>query len=330
MKVFKTLCAVLLIAAVTSQFVTSSDPSGIESGVFTLLPAVNQAPSTILITFSDASILGPPFFGIALIDISSAPKQNYRFVPTSTPTVTSTSASFTYSISNSWISLSLSWLASNGEPIVLSMFTLAPTTQGTFSVLLPSNFPLYYPNSAQVRIDTLIAGFDYSNAGSNTGLAIRIIPAPNSPPASSINPLYADVIVNVSANGQLVAPSPITSSSTTASQASLQYYLTYEPTTGTALTTLVVTVLVHTVSYKNAPMFSTIETGYAIPQITTATRTNLLFAYRNDLSVPSPKAIFGFESIEFPLTSSTLNIKMSLVSAQTSTTTSTLSTFSVD
>jgi hypothetical protein len=320
----KTLCIVLLIATLNSQTGTAN-PAGIESGVFILLPTTSQIPSTIFITFSDASILGPPFFGIALIDLSSGPRQNYKFVPSSTPTVTSTSATFTYSMSNGWVSLSMSWLASIGEPIVLTMFTLAPTSQGTFSVLLPSNFPLSYPNSAQVKIDTLIAGFDYTNAGTNTGLTIKIQPASS----SSSNPIYADVIINVPANGLLVSPSPITQS-TTSSQPSLQYYLAYEPTSGTIVTTLVITVLVHTVSYKAAPTLSTIETGYAIPLVSSSTSSNLLFAYRNDLSVPQPRAIFGFETMSFPLTSSNLNIKMSLVSAQTATTTSTLSTFSVN
>jgi hypothetical protein len=106
--------------------------------------------------------------------------------------------------------------------------------------------------------------------------------------------------------------------------------LAYEPTSGTIVTTLVVTVLVHTVSYKTAPTLSRIETGYAIPQINSAASNNLLFAYRNDLSIPTPRAIFGFETMNFPLNTPNLNVKMSLVSAQTSTTTSTLSTFSMD
>jgi hypothetical protein len=109
MKVFKTLFIALFIATLNSQTITAN-PSGIESGIFTLLPTVGQIPSTISITFSDASILGPPFFSIALIDLSSGARQNYKFVPTSTPTVTSTSATFTYSMSNGWVSLSLSWL----------------------------------------------------------------------------------------------------------------------------------------------------------------------------------------------------------------------------
>ena len=126
--------------------------------------------------------------GIALVDMSAVSSVHYRNT-LAIVAVTSTSAKFNISLSGGWVKVVYRWIVSKGEPLVTTVITLGSTVSGPLSVPLPSGTSSTFPHTSVEKVDTLICGFDYTNAGALTGLSIQIRPA-----VSTKDPVYGDFI----------------------------------------------------------------------------------------------------------------------------------------
>lgn len=257
-------------------------------------------------TWADVGIANPPYFGIALVDMSAASSVNYRIILTQL-VITATSAAFNVSLSGGWVKAVYRWIASKGEPLVTTIITLGSTASGPLAVALPFGTPSTYPQTSIEKVDTLIAGFDYTNAGSFTGLNIQIKPV-----VPTMNVPYNDFLTNVNATNNQLLDSPITTAASGALTLNLQITLS----NSAVLSNLIFTVILHTVAQRSA-LTPDVVTGYGIPLATTSGVINILDANRNTLSVIDPVAIYGASSIVFPDNSQNgVGFKLELPQAQ--------------
>ena len=176
--------------------------------------------------------------GIALVDMSAVSSVHYRNT-LAIVAVTSTSAKFNISLSRGWVKVVYRWIVSKGEPLVTTVITLGPTVSGPLSVPLPSGTSSTFPHTSVEKVDTLIAGFDYTNAGALTGLSIQIRPV-----IPTKNPVYDDFTTDVNqVDSRLISP-PIT----TASNGSMTLNLQITLPNGAILSRIIFTVILHTVA----------------------------------------------------------------------------------
>ena len=256
--------------------------------------------------WADAGIANPPYFGIALVDMSAASSVNYRIILTQL-VITATSAAFNVSLSGGWVKAVYRWIASKGEPLVTMIITLGSTASGPLAVALPFGTPSTYPQTSMEKVDTHIAGFDYTNAGSFTGLNIQIKPV-----VPTMNVPYNDFLTNVNATNNQLLDSPITTAASGALTLNLQITLS----NSAVLSNLIFTVILHTVAQRSA-LTPDVVTGYGIPLATASGVINILDANRNTLSVIDPVAIYGASSIVFPDNSQNgVGFKLELPQAQ--------------
>lgn len=302
MNLFKALSVALLILATLCQ--PAVNPNGIESTTVTVIPTATT--TSFVATFGSDPNIPPtstPFIGIAIIEESSAPRQQYKIIPTLL-SLLATSATYNVTLSLGYVRISFSLLISIGEPIIPVVLTLQTTAQGNQVILIPGITT--FANTNTLKVDTLIAGFDYVNSGSNTGKSICIKPL-----QQTINTTYNDFLTDVSlTSNQPLAP-PVT---LVGGVLQLAYTLSYS--SQATLNTLVITVIFHSIIQRTEN--PTIATGYNVTSLTNPTMVQIINSLTNTLSVPNPTKIFGMSCIQFPDNSpSGINIKIDLPQAQT-------------
>jgi hypothetical protein len=207
-------------------------------------------------------------------------------------------------ISNGWVKLTYSWIASLGEPIIVTLVTLTSTAQGSQVINIPGVSS--FPGSNLIKVDTLIAGYNYNNAAGNTGLNICVKPS-----QQTVNATYNDVVVDISQTTNLPLNPPLG-----VSASGLQLAITLSYSTTATLSTLIITVVLHTVIPRN--FFSNVVAGYATTTLQQPAITQIINTLTNTLSIVDPQKIFGTSCLQFPDNSPNgINIKLDIPQAQT-------------
>ena len=292
----------LVVARSINSVPSLVNPDGIESGLAEVSPL--SATTTLTINWNDAGVLTTPYIGIALVHISSAPRTDYKVKPV-LGAVSSTSATFSLTLSSGWVKLVYRWIISKGEPLVTTIITLGPTAAGPLTVPLPAGTPTTFPATSIEKVDTLIAGFDYTNPGVSTGLNIQVKPV-----VALQNAVYNDFVTDVNpATNQLVPP-PIT---TSGGQLTLSLQISF--LNGAILHSISFTVILHTVAQK-AVLTPDVITGYGIPTVTQSGISSIIDQQKNLISIVDPEAIYGTNTMNFPDSNSGIDYKIDLPQAQ--------------
>lgn len=163
-----------------------------------------------------------------------------------------------------------------------------------------------FPGSNLIKVDTLIAGYNYNNAAGNTGLSICVKPL-----QQTLNTTFNDFVVDISQTTNLPLNPPLG-----VGPGGLQLALTLSYSTTATLSTLVITVVFHTIIPRE--FYPNIFTGYAVTTLQQPAITQIINTLTNKISVVDPQKIFGTSCLQFPDNSpGGINIKMNVPQAQT-------------
>lgn len=183
-------------------------------------------------------------------------------------------------ITSMWTKISYSWIASMGEPLVAALINI-PTSGagGQYTYDLPPSVTTRFPKSSLLKIDTLLAGFDYRNTGSNKDLSICIQPFQIAP-----DPFFNDFVTAVDPVTNLPNTPGSPLSVTDAGALRLAYTVSFGSSNPLVLN-VAFALVIHSVVQRTV---ATVLTGYNVKLFSAPQTVLIVDSFKNTLSVVDP------------------------------------------